>query len=239
MNHRSIHARILFPVGLALASFAMSGCVGYSTYPAVQGAYGGKNPNVADLYENAAYAIKWAVQHYPPGNAVAPTTETYAAPSAAPAPTEQQPFAVSFIPGLRNENCLRMVELIGQGAVPLTPETADLPTYMISSVDVVGDSARVTVLRPVGRLSTGEAMHQGISIRLRGGLRRWTVVSHRVWDVATVSTVEPVELPAPGEVPFTGSLLEGGTPPGTPGSPQTPEAPAPVDGEANGAPIGG
>lgn len=192
---------------LVIAALGMSGCVGYSTYPAMQGAGGGKNPNVPDLYENAAFALKWAIQHYPPGQATTPMTESYHTLSKAPAYERGGDVAISFLPGMRRESCLRVMELIGPGAVPLSHETEHLPIYRVSSVDVVGDQGRVTVHRPIGMLATGEPMYQGITIKLRGGLRRWTVVSHRVWDVATVSVPEPVYLPALGEV-APGNLIE-------------------------------
>lgn len=193
---------------LALAAIlASSGCVGYSNYPEMQGAGGGKNTNVADLFENAAFSIKWCMQHYPPGQAAAPMTETYHPLSgAATQPVEGQ-VAVSFLPGMRRDSCLRMMEIIGPGAVPLTPETEHLPIYRVSSVDVNGDAARVTVHRPIGALATGEPIYQAITVKLRGGLRRWTVVSHRVWDVATVNPPALQYLPAVGEV-TGGNMVE-------------------------------
>ncbi|MGE3107421.1 MAG: hypothetical protein AB7G11_00785 [Phycisphaerales bacterium] len=203
MNTRS---RLLLTGSGALllaAALTMSGCVGYSNYPAMQGAGGGKNTNVADLYENAAFAMKWCMSHYPPGEAMAPMTETYHPWTKARRQEIGQDVAISFLPGMRRESCLRMMELIGPGAVPLTPESEHLPIYRVSSVDVNGDEARVTVHRPIGTLSSGEPLYQAITIKLRGGLRRWTVTSHRVWDVATVTPPPAMYLPAAGDV--TGS----------------------------------
>jgi len=182
---------------IAAGSLPIGGCVGYSTYPAMQGAGGGKNPNVGDVFENAAFALKWAIQYYPPGRATASTTETYAAPNrpSVEGITTTPVVAISFLPGMRRETCLRMIELIGPAATALTPETANLPTYYVSSVDVLGDTGRVTIHRPAGSDALGQQMYQGISIRLRGGLQRWKVESHRVWDVTTVSIPEAVYLP--------------------------------------------
>lgn len=193
---------------LALAALLCStGCVGYSNYPAMQGAGGGTNTNIPDMYENAAFALKWAIQHYPPGQAVAPMTQTYHPWSKATRYQVGDPVAISFMPGMRRDSCLRMVELIGDPARPLAADTADLPTYHVSTVDVNGDAARVTVHRPIGTLDSGEPLFQAITIKLRGGLRRWTVVSHRVWDIATVNPPEANFLPDPGQT-TGGSLLE-------------------------------
>ncbi len=185
---------------LLIATLATTGCVGYSNYPAMQGAGGGSNTNIPDMYENAAFAIKWAIQHYPPGHAIAPMTETYHTLSKAQRYEPGDPVAVGFLPAMRRDSCLRMIELIGPIALPLTPENEHLPIYRVSTVDVNGDAARVTVHRPIGTLASGEPIYQAITIKLRGGLRRWTVVSHRVWDVATVNPPEAIYLPAVGEV---------------------------------------
>lgn len=188
---------LLAACGAAGIATVLTGCVGYSTYPAIQGAGGGKNPNVGDVFDNVAFSYKWMMRNYPPGTSSSPTEEISVPTDKAGAATAGT-VAISFLPGMRRESCLRVMEIIGPGAVALTPETESLPTYRISTLDVLGDSARVTVHRPVGSDSAGNPIYQAVTLRLRGGMNRWHVVSHRVWGVNTVQPPQAVYLPSAG-----------------------------------------
>jgi len=218
---RSLRALLSLGAAVGIAS-AFCGCVGYTTYPAIQGAGGGKNPNVGDVFDNVAFSYRWMMRNYPPGAASSPTDEVSLAGDTPEAPP-QGTVAISFLPGMRRESCLRVMEIIGKGAVPLTPESEGLPTYRISTLDVLGDSARVTVHRPVGKDSAGNPIYQAVTLRLRGGMNRWHVVSHRVWGVNTVPPPAAVYLPS-ADAP----------------APALPDTPKPADGaapspEANGS----
>ncbi|MBC7773747.1 MAG: hypothetical protein H7210_14735 [Pyrinomonadaceae bacterium] len=222
---RQLLSLSLVAIGAVGASAALSGCVGYTTYPAIQGAGGGKNTNVGDVFDNVAFSYKWMMRNYPPGNSSSPTEEIFVPTDKAGVP-QTGPVAISFLPGMRRESCLRVMEIIGSGAVALTPDTSSLPTYRISTLDVLGDSARVTVHRPVGNDSAGNPLYQAVTLRLRGGMSRWHVVSHRVWGVNTVQPPEAVYLPS-ADAP----------PPPLP-DPNAPDA-APPAPEPNGSPESG
>lgn len=210
--------------GAVCIGTALPGCVGYTTYPPIQGAGGGKNPNVGDVFDNVAFSYKWMMRNYPPGTSSSPTDEI-TVPTDNTGVPQTGTVAISFLPGMRRESCLRVMEIIGPGAVPLTPETEGLPIYRISTLDVLGDSARVTVHRPVGKDAAGNSLYQAVTLRLRGGFNRWHVVSHRVWGVNTVPPPEAVYLPT----------IDAPAPP-LPAAPQPADAVPPPSPEANGSP---
>lgn len=161
----------------ACAATLPAGCVGFNVYPAAPGERGFTNVNSDPFPPIITAAVQWAVTRYPP-DAV---TEFSAA---APAGPGQTPFAINLPTGMNEQIGRRIVTRIGFNAQPLVPGNERLPIYHVARIAVSGDDAKVDIVRPVlGIPATGgRAATQGLTLRLRGGLKPWTVTSHRVWS---------------------------------------------------------
>jgi hypothetical protein len=197
-------------LGMGALALLSPGCVGYNVYPAMPGEHAFNDPNSPILYKIMAESIRWTNYRYPETD-LAPAMPEGPAPEPVPwaRPEPKKPaadtpprFAVSLGPGLKREVYQRAVEIIGPGAVPLTPENAHLPTYYIARVAISGDSATVDLFKPVTGMTGpgGKPVHQAITLNLRGGLKPWTVTSHKVWTIGALEVPEPSYLPEPGHV---------------------------------------
>jgi hypothetical protein len=206
MNRNVLNAGL---ISTALLAGAMNGCVGYNVYPPELGTSGFTNPNSAPMYQIMTEALTWAVKKYPPGSQLPPTasdvpipaSEAEAAAAISGTGVEPARVAISLFSTMSSEVYRYAVKEIGQGAVPLTPQSEHLPRYMVSRVWVLGDEAKVDVFRPVEGMGTdnGVAMYQPITVNLRGGMKFWRVTSYRVWSIGTFAAPAPEYLP--GSVP--------------------------------------
>ncbi len=207
-------------VGLARASWAVSsvaaalvcaglgGCVAYNTYPKVEGYPAFSNPNDTAVQDLMTVALTWVIQRYPPTESAgqgAPAVGVEEPPggeaggegktAGAPVPAR---LAINLPPGMRHNVYQLIVKRVGQGAVPLTPETENLPTYHVVRVWAGGDEAKVDIVRPVLSLGTGpdgKPVYQALTVKMRGGLQYWRVTSHRVWSIGAVSAPPPNYVP--------------------------------------------
>ncbi|HMN42878.1 MAG TPA: hypothetical protein PKE29_18710 [Phycisphaerales bacterium] len=154
----------------------LGGChVGYNVYPPMEGSRGFTNVNSDPFPAVMTESMRWVVLRYPP-NAHAEWNQ----------PAEGNvgitPFAVNLPAGLNPALASKIVENIGSGALPVSPETANLPTYHISRIWISGDEATVDLVRPVFGLTVNDKpLNQGLTLRLRGGMSPWHVTSHREW----------------------------------------------------------
>jgi hypothetical protein len=245
MNRTILNAAL---ISTAVIAGGLGGCVGYNVYPPEQGSGGFSDPSSPPVYQLMTEALKWAVKKYPPGSQLSPTMSdipiapSEAEASAAPTGVEAPRVAISLFSEMRPDVYEYAVRQIGQGAVPLTPETEHLPRYMVSRVWVGGDEAKVDVFRPVHAMGAdGVQLYQPISVNLRGGMKYWRVTSYRVWSIGTMPPPEPQYLggsvpmeelypdaepdPVPADVIMQPGG-EAGVGPGTPGAmPPAGEAP--------------
>ncbi len=150
-----------------LALAALSGCVGYSGYPPVEGDVAFRDPNANDMRLVQAEALKWVARNYPPG-------ELWEAPTA-------DGYAINLPAGVRDS----MKEIIRKGAGPnahnLTLDRQDWPIYHVSRIRIRGDHAKVDIVRPVRGWASGRPQYQGVTVDMRGGLRIWRVRGHKLW----------------------------------------------------------
>jgi hypothetical protein len=192
-------------VTAALAGCSLSGCVGYNVYPPETGTSGFKDPSSPPMYQLMTEALKWTVRKYPPGDQTPataadvpiPTSEAEEAAAGGPGGDEAR-VAISLFSSMNPQVYEYTVQQIGEGAVPLTPETEHLPRYMVSRVWVLGDQAKVDVFRPViglGAAPGGEPLYQMITVNLRGGMKYWRVTSYRVWSIGTFAPPAPEYFP--------------------------------------------
>lgn len=189
----------MIPWALALVSAAaiatVGGCVGHNIYPPQSGVSGFHNPNSDPFPPLMTEAVRWAITRFP-----AVTPAEWSPPLGVP--PEGARFAVNLPVGVNRLVYLRVVDRAGFGAVPMTPGNEHLPTYHVVRVWVGGDEAKVDVVRPVPGIpaaADGRPATQGITVRLRGGLKPWHVTSHRVWALNTL------EAPALNYVPEEGA----------------------------------
>lgn len=169
-------------IGMVCVLVVVGGCVGYTDYPSARWNMSRDNPNYPPVDEIMAAAVGWTIDHYPPGYGT----------MAGDNPGE--PVAVSLPPNVRRDVFERVVRWASDRAVPATPQTANLATYIVGDIRVRGQRALVDVFRPVRE---GEGGHQGITVRLDGGLHPWRVVDARVWHVGTLPV--PIVHMLPGE----------------------------------------
>lgn len=176
-QHRTRVGLIAGAIAAVATVGGMGGCAGYATYPRADGSTAISDLNSAPVNTIMATSLAWAAYKYP----VAPEGE-------------QAPFAINLPEGVKPETYDYVVRQIGGGAVPLTHDTADLPTFHIGLIRVRGDEAQVDVLRPVLELSpspAGETVYQQVTVRLEGGLSPWRVVGRREWTVGAFPTPAP------------------------------------------------
>lgn len=184
-------------IGSALLAFVLvaaliagpGGCVGYNTYPPVPGQRAFTHPNSPAVHQLMSESLRWVVRRYPPDGEpgmLQPEVEY-----------DEPRLVINLPEGILRNVYLRVARNVGQGAVPVTPETEHLPTYHVAQLWVRGDRAKVDVLRPVPGLvmRDGEQVHQGITVHLRGGPRPWRVTTHRVWTIGAMETPPLTYLP--------------------------------------------
>lgn len=238
MNRNFLHAGLV-----STTLLAMSGCVGWNVYPPEVGTSGFTNPNSPPMYQMMTEALKWAVRKYPPGGQTLPTasdvpippSEADAAARVRRADGEAARVAVSLFAGMQRDIYEYAVSEIGQGAVPLTPETEHLPRYMVSRVAIRGDEAKVDVFKPVIGVGS-ETLYQPITVTLRGGMKYWRVTAYRVWSIGTFAPPAPEYLPGSYSTtteaaPAAGDTGEAGREGGAPAGTTTIDV-IPVDGTA-------
>ncbi len=178
-------------VGVLICGLAcvLGGCVGWANYPPEEGQTRFISPNEPGMTDIMAAGLKYVANKYPPeGLTRARAAATGLEPST-------QKFAVNLPEGVRPRLSQRIVQLAGERAVLLTPETEHLPIYHIASLRVRGDEGQVNILRPVpefGVSPTGEPVYQEITVTLRGGVQPWRVVSHREWSPGSVASIPPL-----------------------------------------------
>lgn len=169
------------------------GCVGYATYPPMEGMRGFKNPNSDPLPRLMIESVKWVSTRYPPTAA-----QEWSAPPTI-VPGEGAKFVVNLPAGVNADLYRSIARKIGPDCVPMEPGVETLPTYHVARIWVQGDEAKVDVLRPVpgarGAGASGNAdsrqITQGITVRLRGGVEAWHVTSHNVWTIGAMD-VPPI-----------------------------------------------
>ncbi|MBX3358644.1 MAG: hypothetical protein KF745_09470 [Phycisphaeraceae bacterium] len=192
MTARKSIPLIALPV-LALAAL-LSGCVGYTSAPATREESVFADPNAPATRDVATKALRWTAYRYPPEGGDGRTQGWDQKQSDLKASGEKLPprFAINLPPTTRPETYRRVVEDVGLGAVMLTPETQGLPTYYLGRVYILGDQASVDVIRPVAEFSNPEKVtYQAITVRLRGGLKPWTVISNTPWTLGSVTPPAP------------------------------------------------
>lgn len=170
--------RVLSVCAGACVALSLSGCVGYNVYPPMEGEKGFTNVNSDPFPPVITQSLKWVVLRYPPS-----ADAEMRQPAAGNVGVEN--YAVNLPRGLSPLIATSIVKQLGAGAQPMVPGNEHLPTYHISRIQVTGDDAKVDIVRPVVGLAfsdEGKAATQGVTVRLRGGLKQWTVTSHRLWS---------------------------------------------------------
>lgn len=164
--------RWLAVLSVAAMVGVLGGCVSLASYPAAPGETAVKNPNDPRMIDVMVLALDWVIRRYPP--------ET----------TGDARLAINLPVGVRERIYERAAIRVGLGAVPLSTQTQNLPTYHVARLRIRGDEAAVDILRPVtevGEAPGGGAVYQEIRVNMRGGVRPWHVVSHREWTPGTIS----------------------------------------------------
>jgi hypothetical protein len=158
-------ALALLAVGL-LAT--LPGCVGYTTYPAASWQLASDNMNGPPADEIMIESIRWAVERYESGG--------------------EGSIAVNLPDAVKDRTYGIITYRAGERVVPVSEETAGLPTYHLTRLWVRGDKAEVDLLRPVSELGaspTGQPIIQAVTVYLKGGLREWRVERARHWRIGT------------------------------------------------------
>lgn len=192
MTARKPRLMLALPI-LALAAL-LSGCVGYTSAPATRQESVFSDPNSPATRDVATKALRWTAYRYPPEGGDGRTAGWDQKQTELKAQGEKLPprFAINLPPATRPETYRRVVDEVGLGAVMLTPETQGLPTYYLGRVFIMGDEASVDVIRPVKEFSTSDKItYQAITVRFRGGLKPWTVISNTPWTLGAVSPPAP------------------------------------------------
>lgn len=210
---------------LAGVALGPSGCVSYANWPPVPDDTAFNDPNNPATEEIMMASLRWAINKFPPEGDILATERPPANPErrvfareATPLPQIQPRAAVNLPTGVKPVVYRRVANYAGGlntagtrfdggrgGVVPLTPETANLPTYHVGFIRIRGDEAVATVFRPVlsmgGQAMTGPVQYQEIKLGLRGGLRDWAVDSIRPYGLGGRPAPEPnfyVPEPVPG-----------------------------------------
>lgn len=150
-----------------------AGCVGYSSYPKVEGVAPG-SPNFIFVRPVVAAALKAVVERFHPESA--------------------GPYAVNLPAGMTPEGREEVLRGLDMNAAPLTHRTDHLPIYHVGRVWIRGASAKVDIIRPVlelGAAPNGGTTSQGLTVWLQGGANRWAVEFIQPWSIGVV---EPPEL---------------------------------------------
>lgn len=201
---------------LAAAAGMGGGCVGATANPPLstrETVF--NNPNAPSTWDTASTAMRWVVRRYPPQGAdgrlvgwedldIPAGGETYTRDGVEL--TAPARFIVNMPPGTRRSVYDRVIEAVGLGAVGPTPENAPdggagaaLPIYHVVRVHVMGDEARVEILRPISTPAEagGQALYQSVNVQLRGGLKPWTVLAGGAWSMGMVEAPAVTYMPEP------------------------------------------
>lgn len=198
-----MHTRLMIAAAPALALTLLAGCVGYSGHPDRKpvGDPTLASPNVVSSKDVAATALEWVIKRYPPTGEDGRLTmwrEFEEAPES-PDGTVAPRLAINIgDPAVRQTTYNEFARRAGRGAVPITPENESLPIYHVGRVWVEGDMATVDIFRPVVPWPQGPAnmrAYQAITVRLRGGMKPWNVVAHRVWGIGATPVPQIVYYP--------------------------------------------
>lgn len=230
-GRRGLFARSLGVLGAAaLFSVAgLSGCVGYSSYPNVEGAkMASTNPNLYSSRECMAVALGWVITKFPPS-----TPATSYGNSRA---------LINLVPGMNREMYIKVADKVSAATnievSPIEPGDDDsgLPIYHVARVWLRHGDAKVDVLRPMPELGLkddGQPVYQCITVILSGGFQPWLVKATHTREPGLVEVPPLYFLPE--------EVLPGETQPAAHPSEQTPGA-APSgempSGEATGSPSG-
>lgn len=179
-----------------LAMFSLvplSGCVGYHVYPPEEGLTGISNPNSSPIPDLAVEALTWTATRYPPTGGYEWTR------TPASLPNSETKFVINLPSGF-NELIYRGVarsvsDNVSATALPMEPGLESLPTYHVARFYVMGDEAKVDVIRPIsgmpGNTPDSTPITQGITLHLRGGVSPWRVTSHTTWTPGALA-VPPI-----------------------------------------------
>lgn len=169
--------------GVTVSALALLGaCGGYSNYPRIQGDTAFNNPNSPDMIGAVVAALQWTYERYP----------------------VEGPFAVNLPDGMsRRRAFLLLNQLDIPSARPLTPETADLPTFHVARVFTRATNGEVDIVRPVTLVRasaesgtvTQTAAHQLITVRVKSALDGWTATSERAYIIGAAAPPPLVYIP--------------------------------------------
>ncbi|MBL8763515.1 MAG: hypothetical protein JNM07_04515 [Phycisphaerae bacterium] len=203
------HSRIATLVLLAaVAGAALPGCVGYNSYPPIEGDWAFHDPNSPPMSTIMTESVRWAAAQYP----------VYAEGEVA----ADRRFAINLPVGVRRYVYLDTVRAAGPDAVPMSPEAeaAGLPTYHVTRLWVRGDEGRADILKPIAIPSAkgGPKLYQSVTVYLRSGTRAWRVVSHRMANLGAGNEPEIYYIPDDGTAaPAPIRSARPGAPRATPG----------------------
>lgn len=207
---------------LAAASLVpFSGCVGYSSYPNIEGAkLASTNPNLYSSRECMAIALAWVVNKFPPST---PAT-SYGNPRA----------LINLFPGITRESYFTIADKVSAATnieispVDIGDADSNLPIYHVARVWLRHGDAKVDILRPLpamGAGSDGQPVYQCITVILEGGFQPWLVKATHTREPGLVEVPplyylpdEPVAAtpPAPAAEPQPGEPApQPSPPPGT------------------------
>lgn len=179
---------------LALAAALLPGCVGYHVYPPEEGLRGISNPNSSPIPELATEALRWTVTRYPPTGGY----EWTRTPADLPGPEAK--FVINLPTGFNALIYRAIARNVSPNALPMEPGLESLPTFHVARIYVMGDDAKVDVIRPVpglpGNAPDAGPITQGITLRLRGGVEPWRVTSHTTWTPGALA-VPPINYVPP------------------------------------------
>lgn len=164
---------ILF-ILIAAALPALSGCVGYTTYPPADWQLASDDINGPPADELMIAALGAVIDRFPTPAGADPVIDL-------PAGVNSRVYGV-------------IVSRVGRGARAMAPGLESEPTYHVTRIWARGTKAEVDVLRPVGELGpspTGEPIVQAVAVYLEGGFTRWRVVRMRPWVIGADELPEP------------------------------------------------
>jgi hypothetical protein len=182
-SNERIRAVVMMAGACGLLGAALSGgCVGYASYPPVDGAtMAVNNPNAPPTDTLMTQSLRWLVDKYPPQ-------------TGGPAIAGEKYFAINLPKGVRKSTYERVAERVSPAAVPLTAENyTQLPIYHVAQLWVRSRVAKVTVLRPrqeLGLNSKGQPAYEGITLHMEGGFQPWRVVRWQTWEIGVIDTPE-------------------------------------------------
>lgn len=150
----------------ALAALPLAGC--YSNWPPIEGT-GRTELNNVHTRGALVAAGKWALDRYKPATAV----------------------AFNLPADLRRSAVLEVVDRIGEGSQPLTPESAQqLPIFHLARIWIRNDRAELDVIVP-----TTDGNYAMTQLRLTGRFNEWRVEVAREWETLVRPVPELAYLP--------------------------------------------